>query len=400
MRETLSRMEEERQEFILRKKWVYGFLLCAGLLLAGRLWFLQVIHGEKLRKYAEINRLKENKIPAQRGLVLDQKGRILVENHLDLELTLTPQYLQDRQKTAQSVSAILNTDSQNLLEKIKQSENQYGPFRPVVIKKHLSLKQVPLLKQLKWDHTGLDIQPVFIRYYPLKENGAHLLGYLGGIAPHQIELLKKNHKDITLRSKVGKSGLEAKWESTLRGKDGFSFVEVDVHNRKPISSIAGLFSFKPQKPEHGHNLILTIDRDLQEKAFLSFFRKDRLGPRRGAMVVLKKTGAVLAWVSVPSFDPNVFSLGLSSQQWKKLSQDPNHPLINKVIQSHYAPGSIFKPFVALAGLQEKLITANTLLESPKKILFGGRLYHDYRKTGHGPINVKTALERSANVFFL
>ena len=399
MRETLSRMEEERQELILRRKWVHGILLGAGLLLAGRLWFLQVIHGEKLRKYAEINRLKENQIPAQRGLILDQKGRVLVENHLDLALTLTPQYIEDPQKIVQSLSSLLNLRQEDLIKKLQQSERQYGPFRPVVIKKRLSLKDIPPLKQLQWDHAGMDIQPVLIRYYPLKKNGAHLLGYIGDIASHQMALLKKTFKDISLRSKVGKTGLEAWWEGTLRGKDGLSYVEVDVHNRKPISSIAGLLSFQPQEPKHGHSLILTIDKDLQSKTFLSFFRKDRIGPRRGAAVVLQKNGAVLAWVSLPSFDPNVFSLGLSSDQWKQLSEDPEHPLINKVIQSHYAPGSVFKPFVALAGLQEQVITESALLDSPRELRFGRRVYHDYRKIGHGRIDVQSALERSANVFF-
>ncbi len=400
MRETLSRMEEERQELVLRRKWVHGILMGAGLILAGRLWLLQIIHGENLRKYSEINRLKETKIPAQRGRILDRKGRILVENLQELELTLTPQYVPRREETAAKLSAILQTDPLRLVEKINQSEKQYGPFRPVVIKKHLSLKEVPPLKQLKWDWTGLDIQPALLRHYPLKKNGAHLFGYLGEIAPHQISLFKKTYGDRFSRTdRVGKSGLEGAWEEHLKGEDGFSYVEVDVHNRKPVSSIAGFLSFKPEKPRPGHSLVLTIDRKLQEKAFLSFFRKDKIGPRRGALVVLKKTGAILAWVSLPSFDPNVFSLGLTPSEWQKLAQDPSKPLINKVIQSHYAPGSLFKPFVALAGLQEKIITAHDAVESPERILFGGRFYHDYRKTGHGRLNVTQALERSANVFF-
>ena len=400
MRETLSRMEEERQELILRRKWVHGILMGAGLLLAGRLWLLQIIHGEKLRKYSEINRLKETKIPAPRGQILDRKGRILVENLQDLELTLTPQYVPKRKETATKLSAILQTNPMQIVEKINQSEKQYGPFRPVVIKKHLSLKEVPPLKQLKWDYTGLNIQQALIRHYPLKKNGAHLFGYLGEIAPHQISLFKKTYGDrFSLTDRVGKSGLEGAWEEQLKGKDGFSYVEVDVHNRKPVSSIAGFLSFQPETPLPGHNLYLTIDKDLQKQAFLSFFRKDKIGHRRGAAVVLKKNGAILAWVSLPSFDPNVFSLGLSPSEWQELAQDPSKPLINKVIQNHYAPGSLFKPFVALAGLQEKVITANDLVESPEKIFFGGRFYHDYRKTGHGRLNVEQALERSANVFF-
>ena len=395
-------MEEELREILQRWKWIGRLMAGAGLILISRLWYLQIIHGEKLRKYSEINRLKETKIPAPRGMIFDRRHNILVDNLLDLELRLTPQYIKDLKKTAGDIASVIQIPPRRIIEKVREGEKEQGPFRPVLIKKHLSLNQAARLKFLQWDYTGVDIQTAVIRYYPLKKTGAHLFGRLGEITKEQIpEFNKKSGGRLHFRAGdlIGKSGLEFTWEHELRGKDGFEFVEVDVHSRKSPSHIAGLWSFKPALPEPGGNLILTIDKDLQEQARLSFLRKDKIGPRKGSAVVMKTNGEILAWVSRPSYDPNVFSLGLSPADWLKLARDPGKPLRNKVIQDHYAPGSVFKPFVALAALQEGFITEETLIHSPSKMVFGRRAYHDYRKTGHGAINLISAIERSANVFF-
>ena len=402
MRETLPRMEEELQEIIHRWKWVSWIIVGTGLILASRLWYLQIIHGEQLRKSSEINRLKETKIQAPRGLIFDRNNNILVDNLLDLELTITPQYINNLEEAAKDISTVIQIAPKHIIEKVKSGGKKYGPFRPVVIKKHLTLNQVVGLKLLQWDYTGVDIQTAIIRHYPLNTNGAHLFGYLSEIAKKQIPIFNKKHEPrfhFQAGDLIGKSGLEAAWEYELRGVDGFEFVEVDVHNRKPISNIAGLWSFKPKQPVPGRNLILTIDKNLQEKVYSSFLRKDKLGVRHGSAVVMKNNGEILAWISYPSYNPNIFSMGLSTTKWMKLAHDTTKPLINKLIQDHYAPGSVFKPIVALAALQEGIITKQTLIDSPKEIIFGRRTYHDYRKTGHGSINLFSAIERSANVFF-
>ena len=402
MKETLSRMEEEIQEIIPRWKWVNWILIITGLVLGSRLWYLQIVHGKELRKYSEINRLKETKIQAPRGLIFDRHNNVLVDNYLDLILTITPQYVNNLEQASKDISSILQIDHQNIIKKVKIEEKKQGPFRPVIIQKHLTLNQAVQLKLLQWSYTGVNIQETIIRHYPLKENGAHIFGYLGEIGKNQIsEFNRKYGKNFHFQSGdiVGKSGLEYIWEYELRGKNGFSFVEVDVHNRKSISNIAGLWSFKPKQPIPGKNITLTIDKDLQKVAFLSFLRNDKIGKRNGAAVVMKNNGEILAWVSHPSYDPNIFSKALSTDSWMKLADDPSQLLRNKPIQNHYAPGSIFKPIIVLAALEEGIITKNTLIDSPKELLFGGRFYHDYRKSGHGPIDVISAIERSANVFF-
>ena len=402
MREQLSRIEEELQEMYSRWKFIQWLLISTGLILAGRLWYLQVIHGEQLRKYSEINRLKETKIPAPRGLIFDRNRNILVDNLLGLELTIVPQYITDLNTITKDISPIIHTAPQHIIETIKMSEKKYGPFRPVTIKKHLNLEQVVSLQLLQWDYSGIDIQETIIRHYPLKENGAHLFGYLGEISKKQIPQFNKKYKKrfyFRPGDLIGKSGLESVWEYELKGEDGFSFVEVDARNRKSSSNIAGLWSFKPKKPISGNHLVLTIDKSLQEKAYSSLIQGNKGQGYNGSVIVMKSNGEILAWISHPSYDPNVFSTGLSTKDWMTLIHNPNNPLRNKGVQDHYAPGSTLKPIIALAALQEKKITKHTLIDSPREIIFGRRTYHDHRQTNHGLLNVIEAIERSANVFF-
>ena len=397
MREPLARTEEELQEMNSRRKFILWFLISAGLILAGRLWHLQIIHGEKLRKYSSANILKKIKIPAPRGLIFDRHNSILVDNRPGLELTATPQYITDFHSTAKHISSIVQINPKHIIEKIKTSEKKYGPFRPVIIKKHLSLQQAARLELLKWDHPGIKIQETIIRHYPLKKNGAHLFGYLGEISKKQIFEFNKKYKGRVYFQQgdmIGKSGLESAWEYELRGKNGFSFVGVDVRNR-----IADVWSFKPEKPLSGKHLVLTIDKALQKEAYRSLIKKRRGRRRTGAVVVMKSNGEILASVSHPAYDSNAFSAGLSPKDWMTLVNDPQKPLRNKVIQDHYSPGSVLKPIVALAALQEKTITKDTLIDSPGRFLFGRRVYHDFRQTDHGLLNVVSAIERSANVFF-
>lgn len=400
-REKLPRIEEELREMIPRWKFIYWLLISAAFLLISRLWYLQILHGETLRQYSDRNRLKENIISAERGWILDRNYRTLVNNQQGLKLILTPQYIHNLPNMAEHIAPIIHKSVKYIIKKVKKSEKQYGPFRPVVIKKHLNIQQITQLKSLQWNFTGMDIKQTAIRHYPLKKNGAHLFGYMGEISKKQINKFKKHKHRFHFQpgDLVGKSGLESMWEHELRGEDGFSFVEVNVYNRKSSSNIAGLWSFQPKQPVRGHNLVLTIDKALQEKTYNSLLRNDSIGPRTGAVVVMKTNGEILAWCSSPAYDPNAFSIGLSQSAWIKLANDPMQPLRNKVIQNHYAPGSVFKPIVALAALQTGIITEDTLIQSPQHLIFNGRIYHDYRQTGYGAINILSAIERSANVFF-
>jgi penicillin-binding protein 2 len=394
--------EEEAKAFAPRYRHIYILIMISGLTIFIRLWYLQIIMGTELRDFSEKNLIKETKIPAPRGLLLDREGRVLVDNLPGFEATISPQYATNLEETARVVGPILGMMPANIIALVKRSRTKNGPFRPVRIKENLSIEDVFRLKLLRLDHPGLNINETIKRHYPLRENGAQLFGYVAEISKEQISRFNQKYLGIFAFDQgdmIGKSGIEEVWERYVRGLDGISIVEVDARGRRAETESPRTLGFKPQDEIPGHNLILTIDRDIQDAAFKAMNREDHIGSRIGSLVALKSNGEVLAWVNTPSYDPNNFSTGISPELWGKLVNDPFRPLRNKVIQDHYSPGSTFKPFVALAAIQEKVITPTTVINAPGSIRFGRRVYHDHQKGGHGNVVLSEAIERSSNVFF-
>jgi penicillin-binding protein 2 len=380
----------------------FALALVAGIIFT-RLWFLQIVDGRELREYSEKNRLKENRIPSPRGLILDREGRILVDNTMGFDVTISPQYATKLESTATAIAPIVGQTPEKIIETVKVSRRKNGPFMPVRLKENLTLDEVFRLKMLRLDNPGLNVQETVLRFYPLEQNGAQLFGYVGEISKRQMEALnKKRAAPIPFQQGdiIGQSGIEEVWDLRLRGRDGLDFIEVDAHGRESTKDTSQFTELRPQKEVPGHNLVLTIDKDIQEAAYKAMTeQKDATGPRIGAVVVMKTNGEILAWVVTPTFNPNKFAKGIAPEVWSELINDPFKPLRNKPIQDHYSPGSALKPFIAAAGLQEKIITANTIVSAPGMMMFGGRPYHDSLKGGHGNINVGVALERSSNIFF-
>jgi penicillin-binding protein 2 len=395
--------EEEVRDLQPRFRVIYSAILITFLILFSRLWFLQIIEGDELREYSEKNRVKENRIAAPRGLVLDRNGQILVDNITGYDASIVPQYASELEQTAVAVSRILNIDSNRIVEMVKSSRRKNGPFKPVVIKENLTFEDVFRLKRIQIEHPSLRVQETILRYYPLEENGAQLFGYVGEISKKQLTSYnKKNAGKATLQQGdiVGQSGLEEVLDLHLRGRDGLSFIEVDAHGRESPTENKAFLQLKPQPAISGSNVTLTIDLDIQTAAHKAMLQqKDKTGPRIGGLVAMKTNGEILAWVNTPSFNPNKFARGISSDLWSQLVNDPFRPLRNKVIQDHYAPGSTLKPVVAVAALQEGIITPSTIVSAPGQMRFGNRTYHDSLKQGHGDINVYRAIESSSNIFF-
>lgn len=398
----LANEEDEAKTFGPRYRLFYILIIASGITIFLRLWYLQIMMGTELRDFSEKNLIKETKIPAPRGLILDREGRVLVDNLPGFEATISPQYATKLEETAQVVGSTLDIMPANIVTMVKRSRIRNGPFRPVKIKENLSLAEVFQLKLHRLDQPGLNINEAIQRHYPLHENGAQLFGYVAEISKEQISKYNQKYQGLLTFEQgdiIGKSGLEEVWEKEIRGLDGISIVEVDARGRRTDAESPRTLGFKPQDEIPGHNLILTIDRDVQEAAYKAMNRHDHIGPRVGSLVALKSNGEVLAWVSNPSYDPNSFSTGISPELWGKLIDDPFRPLRNKVIQDHYSPGSTFKPIVAVAALEEKVVTPTTVVSAPGYIRFGRRVYHDHQKSGQGNIVLAEALERSSNVFF-
>lgn len=398
----LSNSEEEAREYQSRYRVFYLAVGIVAILVVSRLWYLQVIQGTELRRFSEKNRVKETKIPAPRGLILDREGKVLVDNLPGFEASISPQYATHLEETAQAVGQALGIPASRIVQDVRRSRYRNGPFRPVKIKDNLTLDQVYALKMLRWDNPGLNINETILRHYPLSSAASQVLGYVGEISKEQLERFNRHLKDDELFEQgdiIGKAGLEEIWDQDIRGTDGVSFVEVDARGREAATESAAVLGFQPIDAIPGNTLSLTIDRDIQEAAYKAMLRDDALGHRIGGLVVMKSNGEVLAWVDTPSYDPNEFAAGISAGIWSKLVNDPFKPLRDKVIQDHFSPGSTFKAVVALAALQEKIITPQTYVFSPASLKFGRRVYHDHTQTGHGNVTVYDAIERSSNVFF-
>ena len=380
----------------------FVLILVTGLLflvLFFRLFFLQIHQGEKLKTFSDSNRLKKQLLIAPRGLILDRYHQILAGNKKTVQLIIHLNQTRFLNQSLKKVSQIVQISVEKLKKTINRGIKQNGPYHPVVLKEDLSLMETHRLKQLHWDHPEIQVRTIEKRIYPLKENGAQILGFIGRLSKKDVQNLKKSKQIFHLGDIVGKSGLEKIYNKDLKGQNGFSMVEVDAQNRISESDSSDPFHALKIEPKQGKDLILTIDADLQKFALKAMRRKDSIGPRTGSVIVMKTNGEILAMLSEPSFDPNLLSTHIDKSLWEKWSVKGSKVFISKGFQEHYSPGSVFKPFVALTALQEGIITRDTLIDSPGSLKVGGRVFHDYRPSGHGKINVITALERSANTFF-
>ncbi|MBC7421317.1 MAG: penicillin-binding protein 2 [Bdellovibrio sp.] len=399
MSEYISNPDEAR-EFQSRYKNLSIFIVVTIGIFILRLAWLQVVQGTELRQFSEKNRIKQNKIAAPRGLILDRDGKALVENLPGFEVVISPQYIENMRDLAEVVGPVLGLEPTKVIEKIQKNKRVNGPFALIRLKDNLSREEVFRLKRVRLDTPGLEIRESILRHYPLVENGAQLFGYVGEISKNEISKLNEKYRnEITFEQgdSVGKSGLEEYLERKVRGTDGVSYIQVDAHGRETVTEIPNIYGEKIKDLDsiHGNSAFLTIDRDIQEAAYKSFTGLNRIG----ALVAMKSNGEILAWMNAPSFDPNIFAADIPTKIWNKLTSDPFKPLRNKVIQDHFFPGSTFKPLVAVAALQDKVITDKTQLNAPGKFYFGGRWYHNHNKNGEGLITVYDALERSSNVFF-
>lgn len=400
---TFESSEDEVRELQPRFRLVYGVVLVTFLIIFARLWFLQIMQGDELRAYSEKNRVKETKIRAPRGLILDREDRILVDNITGFDATISPQYAEDLEVTAQVMGPILDIEPEKIVTLVNQSKRKNGPYTRVTIKENLTYEEAFRLRRIIIDHPEMNVVETVLRFYPLDQNGAQLFGYVGEVSKKQMaNYNEKYFGKVVLQQGdiVGQSGLEEVWDLPLRGRDGLSFIEVDAHGRESPTENKAFLKLDPLKAVPGYSLELTIDKDIQEAALKAMLeQKDKVGPRIGALVAMKTNGEILAWVNLPSFNPNRFARGISKDLWQELINDPFKPLRNKIIQDPYPPGSTLKPIIGLAALQEGVITENTIVSAPGQMKFGNRTYHDSLRQGHGNINVLRAVESSSNIFF-
>ncbi|MEM1091671.1 MAG: penicillin-binding protein 2 [Pseudomonadota bacterium] len=377
-----------REAAIFRARAQTGFLLVCLVfaVLSGRYFYLQVISHDEFITRAEDNRVKYRALAPNRGLIMDRNGVILADNRPAYRLELIPEQVPELDATLAELGELLEISEADI-QRFHKLRKARRSFQAVPLKLRLDEAQVARFAVDRHHFPGVDIVPYQTRVYPLGENLAHVVGYVGQLDADDLRSVDSGRYAAT--SHIGKIGLEQAYENMLHGEVGREKVETNVQGR-----ILRSLDKTPAQP--GHNLYLTIDATLQQLAMAS------LGDYTGAIVAIEPgSGEVLAMVSQPGYDPNAFVAGLSVADYQALIQSSRRPLFNRALRGGYEPGSTIKPYMALAGLENGIIELDTTMMSRGYFQLPGqpRRYRDWKRGGHGEVDVVKALEESVNVFF-
>ncbi len=369
--------EVQRRLAILR----VGLLLVVALL-GVRLWYLQVRDGPYYRDLSENNRMRTVLVEPARGLVYDRNGVLLANNVPSFTLYVSLEDVKDRPALVAKLNGLLGIEPDVIEKKLAVK----GPRQlPRKIKDRLSLREATLIESHRLDLPGVMIEVESQRNYLEGVVGGHLIGYVGEVSAEQLE--RSDAEDLHQGSLVGQYGVEKSFDKVVRGKAGQKSVEVDALGHAKRTTVI-------ERPRAGNDLYLTIDVRLQKLA------EDLLGEEDGAIVALDPTnGEVLALASRPAFDPNMMSRELTGKQWEEIVQNERRPLTNRALQGQYPPGSTFKIVMAAAALESHTMTPTTPVHCNGGYQFGKRVFHDWKKGGHGMVDLDEAIVHSCDVYF-
>ena len=376
--------------FFRRTLVAYIGIVVLMLVLLGNLYYLQVESYDTYQTRSNSNRIRVVPVAPPRGLIYDTNGVLLAENRPVYSLEIVPEETKDLEKTADQLITLLGLP-EGTKEKFLAEVKRQRRFKPVALYEKLTEYQVALFSVNQHNYPGASIEAYLKRYYPFGDTLTHALGYVAKINTRDVERLEKEEKlaNYAATKDIGKQGVEKYYEDELHGVAGYQ--EVEVNNRGRI-----VRTLKFQPPIPGKDIYLNIDVRMQLKA------QQLLAGQRGAIVMMDpKTGAILALESSPSYDPNLFVTGISSANYSALLNDPARPLVNRTTQGIYAPASTVKPMMSIMGLNEGAIT-------PGYRYFGGpsfsipgttKKFRDWRRWGHGWLDVYRAIEVSADTYF-
>jgi len=380
--------EQEIERFQWRLTVAGGFVLCAFFILFSRFFWLQVIQHDYYRTRAEDNRISLVPILPNRGLILDRNGVVMARNYSAYTLEITPSRAGDLDKAIDGLAQVIEIqqkDRKRFKKMLEESKN----FESLPIRTRLTDEEVAKFIAHRYRFPGVDIKARLFRQYPYIESGSHLLGYIGRINDHDLERIEAKDAETNYRGTehFGKTGLELKYEFDLHGQTGFEKVEIDAGGRavRVLSSIP---------PVSGNNLTLTVDAKLQAVAEQAF------GNRRGALVAIEpESGGILALVSMPGYDPNLFVDGIDPQNWDALNASLDKPMVNRALNGTYPPGSTFKPYMALGALEIGKRTPQQTIFDPGSYSFGGHVFRDSKKGGHGTTDMYKSIVQSCDTYY-
>jgi penicillin-binding protein 2 len=380
--------ERELHYFQLRIA-IAGFaVLAAFALLAARFVHLQVLQHDTYRAKAEDNRISLVPIAPNRGLILDRSGVVLARNYSAYTLEIFPAKVRDLERTIAELGEVIEVQAKDrarfrkLLAETRNAES-------LPIRTRLSDEEVARFAANRYRFPGVEIKARLFRQYPHRELASHVIGYIGRINQRDQEKLAELGVEANYRGTdfIGKSGIEASYQHEVHGTTGLEQVEIDAAGR-------GIRTLARTPAQPGNNITLTLDIRLQEVAERMF------AGRRGALVALEpSSGGVLAFVSTPGFDPNLFVDGIDPGSWEALNSSPDRPLNNRAIAGVYPPGSTFKPYMALAALELGKRTPESAIHDPGYFVFGDRRFRDSKPGGHGYVDLYASIVKSSDTFY-
>lgn len=380
--------EQELVRFQRRLAVAGSLVLLAFFLLFVRFFWLQVVKHEHYQTRAEDNRISLVPITPNRGVITDRNGVVLARNYSAYTLEITPSKVDDLESVINELAQFIDIQPKDR-KRFRKLMEESKSFESLPIRTRLTDEEVARFIARRYRFPGVDIRARLFRQYPLGEVASHALGYIGRVNARDLEEIEERGAEYNYRGTehFGKTGLEQKYEFELHGQSGFEQVEVDAGGRavRVLSRSA---------PIPGNNLTLTLDAKLQQVAEQAF------GKRRGALVAIEpSTGGILALVSMPGYDPNLFVDGINTQDWDLLNTSEDKPMVNRALNGAYPPGSTFKPYMALAALETGKRTAQQAIADPGFFNFGGHIFMDDKKGGHGMVDMYKSIVQSCNTYY-
>ena len=383
----LRNVEADLSRFRLRVLVAGLVIFFAFVLVASRLVYLQVIRHDDLNEQAESNRTAVVPIVPNRGLILDRNGVVLATNYSAYTLEITPSRVADLEQTIEALGRLVDIQPRDK-RRFKKLREESRSFESLPLRTRLTDEEVARFAAQRFRFPGVDIKARLFRNYPHGELASHVVGYIGRINQAEKLRIEENEEEGNYRGTdyIGKLGVEQSFETQLHGSTGVEQVETSAGGRA-VRKLAS----QPATP--GHTIMLSLDIKLQKLV------EDLFGDRRGALVALDPTtGEVLAFVSKPTFDPNLFVDGIDSESWQGLNESIDKPLLNRALRGTYPPGSTYKPFMALAALESGKRQPGSITQDAGSWMFGGHQFRSHG-AGLGPVDMYQSIVKSSNVYY-
>jgi penicillin-binding protein 2 len=380
--------EREVHYFRVRVLVAMAFVVLAFTLLGARFAWLQVVKHEAYLAQAEQNRIAVLPVAPNRGLIKDRHGRIIARNYSAYTLEITPSKVDNLEQTIDQLAQVVEVQPRDRRRFRKLMEDTKR-FDSVPIRTRLTDDEVARFTAHRYRFPGVELRARLFRDYPLGQTGSHMMGYIGRISQRDLERIEKLGDPAAYAGTehIGKLGIEQSYEGELHGTTGVEEVEITAGGR-------AVRTLKRTPSQPGNNLTLSIDIELQRVVEQAF------GDRRGALIAIEPaTGDVLAFVSMPNFDPNLFVDGIDPKNWDELNNDPDKPLLNRALRGTYPIGSTYKPFLALAALETGKRRADTVIHDGGTFLFGNRVFRDSNKVPLGAVDMHRSIVKSSDVYY-